>query len=219
LTELGFAFVPPTSAKSTDARIEEWIAYMNEHKKNPPKGNPLYSWATKVRAKYEVYKSGGGPNGRNGKLTEAQVRKLTDAEFLWDVGYNKPDNWVTGVPWEDRWVQLKEYKRSHHHTNVPRSFPELGNWVHTQRKQYRAFLRGAKSSMTPERISKLRELDFNFEPTSHGGSTGTSTPRRRLKAAPVAPPDSSDDEDSEDRHETYFQNASRTFAPWDKFAL
>jgi hypothetical protein len=131
-----------------------------------------------MRAKYKVYKSGTEPNlclpnKDGGLLTEAQERQLTDAGFLWDSGYIKPDKRSTGVPWEDRWVQLKEYKRSHHHTNVPRSCPELGNWIHTQRKQYRFFLRGTKSSMTPERISKLRELDFNFEPKSNGANTST----------------------------------------------
>jgi hypothetical protein len=219
LTELGFDFVPLTSHKSTEGRTDEWIAYMKEHEKNPPKDHPLSYWATKMRSKYEAYQNGVAPAGRNGKLKEAQVRKLTDAGFKWDVGYSKPEKWVAGIPWEDRWGQLKEYKRSHHHTNVPRAFPELGNWVHTQRKQYRAFLRGAKSNMTSERICKLGELDFNFGPKSNGGNTLT----RRSKSVPAAEPDSSDDEDSDDRRATHYQHtaqyASRTFIPWDRFAL
>lgn len=45
---------------------------------------------------------------------------------------------------------------------VPQSFPKLGTWVHEQRKEYKKFLEGEKSSMSGEKLAKLTSIGFVF---------------------------------------------------------
>ena len=65
--------------------------------------------------------------------------------------------------WTLRYGELIEYKEKHGDCNVPRhnkSFTQLGNWVYSQRTQYRYLQQGRHSTMTTERIHKLDELGF-----------------------------------------------------------
>lgn len=67
----------------------------------------------------------------------------------------------------EHWHQLKAYKEKHGNTQVPTHYsenPQLGRWVHTQRHQYRLQeKKKKKSSMTPERVALLNELEFVWE--------------------------------------------------------
>jgi hypothetical protein len=64
--------------------------------------------------------------------------------------------------WEDRWSALADYRKHHGHCNVPRIYSEnsnLGNWVMTQRMQYKK----RSSSLTPLRIQALESLGFEWD--------------------------------------------------------
>jgi hypothetical protein len=182
LTEVGFSFVPQRARKSTDARIDDWIAYMKKHGRVPPRHSPLNLWTTCMRKKYELFHDGDKTN-----LTQAQIDKLTEHHFKWDSMVAKPEKRATSMPWEDRLAQLVEYKRVHGHTNVTRSVPELRWWVYRQRNEYRYMLRGKKSQMTPERIEKLNRIGFGL---------GPATPRS--KSIRTAKSESSDDDSDSD---------------------
>ena len=45
---------------------------------------------------------------------------------------------------------------------VPQAYPELGFWVHEQRKDHSARKRGEKSALTDERYRKLKDAGFVF---------------------------------------------------------
>ena len=60
-------------------------------------------------------------------------------------------------------AELKNYKDEYGNCIVPRGYapnPRLASWVAEQRKQYKLMTDGKPSSITPERIAKLEELDF-----------------------------------------------------------
>jgi hypothetical protein len=67
--------------------------------------------------------------------------------------------------WEARLSELADYRKIHGHCNVPANYSEkskLGNWVSTQRTQYRLHLEGKTSSMTLSRIQELESLGFEW---------------------------------------------------------
>ena len=43
--------------------------------------------------------------------------------------------------------------------------PQLGTWVHTQRRQYKLLMEGKKSSMTKEKAKALESLGFFWTAT------------------------------------------------------
>jgi hypothetical protein len=68
---------------------------------------------------------------------------------------------------DSKWLstieELKEFKGIQGHCIVPRGYaenPRLASWVAEQRKQYKLMKDGKQSSITPERVLMLDELDF-----------------------------------------------------------
>ena len=109
-------------------------------------------------------------------LTNLRQRKLESIGFIWSTH---------NVLWEEKYVELKQYLNENGHCNVPSKFPsnpKLSVWVRCQRRQYKLLISKTKqqgsvskavtskdcssqsSSMTMERISKLKALGFNFNP-------------------------------------------------------
>ena len=75
------------------------------------------------------------------------------------------------VSWEDRREQLANYKTTVGDMNV--SYVDVKNkqlflWVQYQRTQYRLLKQGKSSSMTPERIQSLNELEFDWRYKEQG---------------------------------------------------
>jgi hypothetical protein len=69
------------------------------------------------------------------------------------------------VSWEDRWIELADYRKVHGHCNVPKNYSEnskLASWVRTQRDQYRLQQEGKASSITTFRIQQLESLGFEW---------------------------------------------------------
>eukprot|EP00980_Cylindrotheca_fusiformis_P030763 scaffold25406_cov117-Cylindrotheca_fusiformis.AAC.2 len=65
--------------------------------------------------------------------------------------------------WETRFNELLEFKRQHHHCNVPHIYPPnqaLGSWVKRQRHQYKQRNEGYESTMTEKRIEALSKVGF-----------------------------------------------------------
>ena len=81
---------------------------------------------------------------------------------------------VTGRPlatgsspmWDLRFNQLKQFRASFGHTNVPNKFkdnPQLATWVTEQRRHYRKTkVDGKKTSLTDERIAILEGIGFQW---------------------------------------------------------
>ncbi len=83
--------------------------------------------------------------------------------------------------WDEKYVELKNYKATHGHTNVPRrskrdpSKDALGEWVHFQRRQHRNLLTGKNSTMSIARKKALDVLEFQWTRGGHGPNATTRT--------------------------------------------
>ena len=121
-------------------------------KKNPS----LAQWVKRQRYQYKLKQE-----GRHSTITEEREKLLGNLGFVWDSHSNF---------WEDRLAELEEFRQKHGHSNVPTKYPEnpqLSIWAKVQRRQFKLFCskdpRGS-SSMTLERISRLSNLGFVFNP-------------------------------------------------------
>lgn len=67
--------------------------------------------------------------------------------------------------WFARLDQLKQFKKEFGHCRVPQNFPanpQLANWAHNQRKEYKLMIRERPSPMTEERVRALEAEGFNW---------------------------------------------------------
>jgi hypothetical protein len=72
--------------------------------------------------------------------------------------------------WEQRFVELEQYKRKHGNANVPQNYKRntpLGRWVRRQRLYYGAIIEEEDAlehsdDLTTYRIQKLMDVDFSF---------------------------------------------------------
>lgn len=102
-------------------------------------------------------------------LNDERISNLNEFGFKWAIR-------VSRTPWETRLDELKKFKALHGHCNVPSTYPKnqpLAYWVFKQRGQYRIyqkgdyFMPGEKKQMchmTPDRISKLDDIGFEWNP-------------------------------------------------------
>eukprot|EP00814_Leptocylindrus_danicus_P016738 CAMPEP_0116023680 /NCGR_PEP_ID=MMETSP0321-20121206/11774_1 /TAXON_ID=163516 /ORGANISM="Leptocylindrus danicus var. danicus, Strain B650" /LENGTH=358 /DNA_ID=CAMNT_0003495083 /DNA_START=85 /DNA_END=1162 /DNA_ORIENTATION=+ len=68
---------------------------------------------------------------------------------------------IHGGLWAERARELMKYRDDHGHCNVPcRNISSLGNWVGTQRAEFKKFGAGKYSNMTPQRIKILNQIGF-----------------------------------------------------------
>jgi len=114
---------------------------------------PLGRWVHKQRRQYKLFKT-----KRKSHMTRERIQSLEELDFEWECN--------TTRTWEKSRQQLVDFKNKFRHTNVPQTYAEnkpLGNWVNTQRTQYRFFKAKRESHMTRERIQSLDELDFEWQ--------------------------------------------------------
>ena len=76
------------------------------------------------------------------------------------------------VEWEERVLELIQFKLRKTHCNVPAKWkpnPDLADWVWKQRAQYRRYRQNQPSILTASRITKLADLGFEFVALDHHG--------------------------------------------------
>ena len=66
--------------------------------------------------------------------------------------------------WEQRFNQLQAFKRKHGHCNVSNGSGPLYPWINNQRHAFQMYIKGEKSSMTPERLRRLKTLGLEMYP-------------------------------------------------------
>ena len=123
---------------------------------NVPASYPkLGSWVSNQRNAYLHYKAK-HPRKKMG-MTEDRIKQLEAIGFEWQIA-DSP------VPWEMRFLQLKEYKKKFKHCNVPQFYkdnPKLGIWVKCQRQQIKFKMQGLKRcTITDGQIEKLDAIGF-----------------------------------------------------------
>lgn len=154
-------------------RYEELKDYQREYGHcNVPqkcKDNPqLGKWVKNQRKDYKLREK-----GKKSAMTDGRIALLEEVGFEWAVERKDHDKW------ELRCNELKEFKRKHGHCKVPtkcKDNPQLGQWVDTQRQQYRRRYEGKHSLMTDEREAALNSIGFQWSlknGTSRGGNDDT----------------------------------------------
>jgi hypothetical protein len=156
-----------------EERLNELADYRKIHghcnvPHNYSENTKLAHWVANQRSNYRLHVKGKTP-----PMTTFRIQELESLGFEW--GYC-----VTA--WEDRLSELADYRKIHLHCNVPRNYSEsakLGQWVTTQRYQYRLHAEGKTSHITTLRIQELESLGFDWKPSSEGGKDMNAIEPRR----------------------------------------
>jgi hypothetical protein len=155
--------VPPKPRSSVlhsiwEERLSELAVYCKTHGNcNVSKGNKAYStlanWVATQRKEYKLHVT-----SKASHMTLPRIQELESLGFEWRVCL---------ITWEDRLSELADYRVEHGHCNVPKNFnskiSNLGEWIKTQRTQYRLHLEGKTSPMNAFRIRELESLGFEWD--------------------------------------------------------
>lgn len=112
---------------------------------------PLARWVKRQRYQYKLM-----IEGKPSTMTPERVKALEDIGFVWDS---------QGAAWGERLEELKVFRNAFLHSNVPSNYsenPQLATWVKCQRRQYKLYMEGKPSNMTPQRIRELEDVGFEW---------------------------------------------------------
>jgi hypothetical protein len=118
-----------------------------------PVNQQLAQWVKRQRYQHKLKQM-----SRHSTLADEREAALEEMGFIWDSHK---------AAWEERFLSLYDfYKKQEGHSNVPSNFPDrtLAIWVKCQRRQYKLYTRGKRSTMTAERIYQLEQLGFVWNP-------------------------------------------------------
>eukprot|EP00978_Attheya_sp_CCMP212_P014196 scaffold36096_cov59-Attheya_sp.AAC.4 len=141
-----------------------WDSYFDDLKQYKEKhGNCLVSsrtelgkWATNQMReyKYRIQK-------RRSSMTNKRIEELEALGFDWHGKYVRSRKRLR--QWYANVESLKKYKAEHGDCTVPYKYtqnPQLGKWVHNQRREYRQQCEGKPCSINSDQISLLDEIGF-----------------------------------------------------------
>ena len=91
-------------------------------------------------------------------MADERIEALEGIGFGWDLH---------GCAWEERFMELGEYRRVHGTCNVPSIYPanqKLARWVKRQRSLFKLFLEGKNANANLDRVQQLSDIGFNWSP-------------------------------------------------------
>jgi hypothetical protein len=154
----------PTRKKET-TNLEKWtnnysqlLDFYRKHnhcrvpgrcKENPKLG----AWVKLQREDYKHFKE-----GKRSPMDQWRIEMLQKIGFEFSV-ISAEERKKT---WDRRLEEIKEYKRSYGHCDVPQAYPGLGKWVAKIRLKYRQKNRGIATNLTQVQIDQLVALGFRF---------------------------------------------------------
>ena len=145
------------------------------HLKVPTQHPDLGHFTSKMRRECRQFNDG----HPNMKISADTMRKrtadLTEIGFVFQAGKRiilPPKHLQKN--WDQRFEELLQYKEVHRDCVVPQSTPGLGEWVHRQRKDYKALKEGKPTKMTAARAIKLQEVGFVFDTRDKGNNGGAA---------------------------------------------
>lgn len=156
---------PQGEARFKDFHEKKWNEHLQElrdfRKKHGhclvphtyPENQSLARWVKRQRRQYKLMQDG----DLTSAMTQDRVDLLNKEGFVWDSHE---------VVWRERYEQLRRYKDIHGHCRVPsycKENPQLATWVKCQRRQYKLFWEGKRSSMSAERTKLLEDIGFVWE--------------------------------------------------------
>lgn len=116
-------------------------------------GLNLGKWVNNQRTQYALKEKG----KEDSWLTDERVRLLNNIHFAWSA---------RDEIWDNNLRALAAYKKDHNgdicvpQQHTTKEGLTLGEWVHTQRKQYALKEKGKDTQMTDERVLLLNALSF-----------------------------------------------------------
>ena len=148
LEELDFTWIDGSEPYQSPLYHDRWnqmfeqlVAFRDEY------GHVLVpsSHEDQTLARWVVYQ-----RQQTNRLSSEQQQRLEGLGFVFDMQLHKD------LSWEYMYEQLRHFWDEEGHSSVPRSYTNrrLSNWVRTQR-QY-------QTRLSPERVEKLRQIDFRF---------------------------------------------------------
>jgi hypothetical protein len=140
---------------SWSEKFRELVKYREAHgdclvPHNCDTSRRLAKWVKRQRYQFKLKNE-----GRHSNLTRERQAALVNLGFVWES---------RAAVWEERLQELLEFRHVHGHCDVPKTFPDnpqLSGWVECQPRQYKVRNRG---SMTADRITKLTDLGFSWNP-------------------------------------------------------
>ena len=115
----------------------------------------LGEFASRQRIEYQKF-----IEGKPSSMTLERMRDLQELGFR--LQRQRPHS--TRKSWEERFAELMEFKKKFGHTIVPQCSSQLGEWVHSQRKNYKLLKKGKiVGGLTADRVKKLSEVGFVFD--------------------------------------------------------
>lgn len=153
-----------------DVPAAEWLekfellkVYRREHGDTlVPRKHPLGSWVWWQRREYKAFidrkrlKDTLSSTGTTG-MTEERIRLLESEDFIFD-----PKEFM----WDLKYQELREWIALNGHGEIAmrkRNNGPLEMWAARQRRMYKSYCNGGKSSLTKERIEKLQTIGFVFD--------------------------------------------------------
>mmetsp|Transcript_17163 Transcript_17163/g.39898 ORF Transcript_17163/g.39898 Transcript_17163/m.39898 type:complete len:519 (+) Transcript_17163:122-1678(+) len=115
----------------------------------------LGRWVMTQRRQYALMK-----DGKPSAMTQSRIDLLESIDFSWSIRPKPQDTW------QHRFAELLAFQREKGHCIVPqrcKENPQLGTWVHTQRRQYKLKMEGKSNSMTQDKINSLNGIQFEWD--------------------------------------------------------
>mmetsp|Transcript_22067 Transcript_22067/g.32606 ORF Transcript_22067/g.32606 Transcript_22067/m.32606 type:complete len:330 (-) Transcript_22067:49-1038(-) len=137
-----------------------------------PPNPPLARWVKRQRYQYKQLRL-----GKSASMPYDRVKRLEEIGFVWDSHQ---------LVWDKMLKELMEYKKKHGNCHIPSKYPAnpvLATWAVRQRSQYKRYLSGKQSSITPQRVALLEDCGFNWVAPSRK-QTLTSLKRKAPKQDP-----------------------------------
>jgi hypothetical protein len=174
----GGGVLPLSTSTTTNRRhkkkeyhtIEERLVQLTAYKEKNGDCNDPYKfkgygnldrWVSNQRQEYKLYKE-----NKSNSMTKERSCALEKLDFEW----RSDDNHT----FEERLVQLADYKENNGDCNVSYRFKGYGNlgmWIHCQRQEYKKYKGKKASKLTKGRICALEKLDFKWQ-AKHGPAPG-----------------------------------------------
>jgi hypothetical protein len=119
---------------------------------NYPLNQQLAQWVKRQRYQFKLKNM-----SRHSTLTGIRQEALEEMGFVWDSHK---------AAWIERLEALKLFKAEHSHCNVPSNYDDraLAIWVKCQRRQYKLYIKGDRSTITEERFRELDGMDLDWNP-------------------------------------------------------
>ena len=124
----------------------------------------MRSWIGRQRHEYRLFQE-----GKRSSITQEKIDVLSELGMVWETNMPSGGAKEPRKTWEERFEDLVDYIKEYGHSIVPQNTPGLGEWVHTQRTEYKKMQGGRKTAMTPTKALKLIEVGFCFDAVKKRG--------------------------------------------------